>query len=759
MCYISCTFIQINKMWLSYPKLKFLILGIVVIVSLVKITTLKIDYNVKQYFPENDPDIKKYYEYVDDFGSDEQLLMIAIENEPDIFESEFLNTIKEFSDSCSVINGIKKTVSIVNLKDIIKTPLGLMPKKFMQFADTQNLTKEKHRILNDDKWKGWLFSEDGKTLVVFLETEKELSNKEKTFIIDKIKSQLKSFELHNTHLAGMIYSEVYFLEMIFYETAKSIITCALVVIIIIIILFKSFKKSLIIISTLFLGLILFYGLLGLLNQPLNLISALFPTLIVIVGVSDLIHFMTKYENEQHHFTDIKTPIIVTLKEISVTLFITSLTTIIGLLAFLTTGVKPIKEFAVLGAVGVLIAFLLAIFVLPLLIVKFQVKKTSVKKILTFWSLLMDKIYWFGKEKSIFISAGFIMVFIVSAIGISKLSLNSDLMGAVMNHSPLKKDFNYFEENLNGARVLEIAIIINDSNKITSLETLMEIEKLQNYLSSKDFIGPLISPVNSFKYINSIYHPNSDNNYQLPKTQKEADKYFKDIIAIPQIINGKLFLTDKNIARIYGKMNDIGAVKMREFINETSDWAENNIRKEIVSYQFTGSSLLMDNNNLLLVKSMTQSLLIAFAFVSLIMVLLFKSIRYVLISLIPNIFPLIFVGGILGFFFIEITGSMALIFTLGFVIAIDDTIHFLSKFRYELGKNNEPELALKNTLLTTGKAIIITSLILSVGYISIIFSESRESFFHGILISITLIVASITDLLLLPMLIRKFTKKY
>ena len=739
--------------------MKLLVLGALLVFSLVKITRLEIDYKLNQYFPENDSLISEYFEYAGDFGSDEELLIIAIEKEAGIFDIDFLNRVKNISDTVDKIQGVEKVSSLVNLFDLVYTPIGLMPKKLLRFSDEEKLSMDSQSLIQDEKWKGWLFSENEKALIVFVVVEKGLENQEKTFIVETIESILGKSGINDFHFSGTLYTSVYFLKMTFYETAKSIVSAAIVIVILIFLIFRSLKKTMIVLTTLFMGLILFYGFLGIVNQPLNLISALFPTLIVIVGVSDLIHFMTKFENQDFDHNNTKQALLTTIKEISVTLFITSLTTIIGLLAFLTTGIKPIQEFAILGAGGVLVTFLLAVFVFPLLLLKFNIRSSSRSDKSSLWPLLMEKIYIYGKEKSGLIIAAFLFLFIVSILGISKLSLNSKLIDSVMNHSSLKTDFDYFEENLGGGRALEIIIQINDPFRIESVETLQEIEKFQDYLASFEFTGPLVSPVNSFKYMNSVYYPDLKNNYLLPSTQKEADMYFSHLISLPQLINGKLFLTEKNTARIYGKMNDIGAVEMKNLIEETRNWTRKNIDSEILSLEFTGSALLLDTNNLNLVKSMIYSLLIALTLVSMIMVILFRSMRFILVSLIPNILPLIIVGGILGFFHIEITGSMALIFTLGFVIAVDDTIHFLSKYKYELNKKNKPEAALKNTILTTGRAIIITSLVLSTGYVSIIISESRESFFHGLLISMTLVIALFTDLFLLPILLRILIKRY
>jgi len=740
----------------SYPKLKLLVLGTLLVFSLVQITSLKIDYKLDQYFPENDSLINRYFEYAGDFGSDEELLLIAIENEVSIFEMDFLNQIKNISDTIDKIEGVEKVSSLVNLFELVKTPMGLLPKKALRFSDKEELLMDSQILVQDEKWKGWLFSDNKKALIVFVVVEKGLENQEKTFAVESIKRLLKQSGISDFHFSGTLYTSVYFLKMTFYETVKSIISAAIVIVIFIFLIFRSLNKTMVIMATLFTGLILFYGLLGTINQPLNLISALFPTLIVIVGVSDLIHFMTRVENQDIYHKNTRQALLNTLKEISTTLFITSLTTIIGLLAFLITGIKSIQEFAILGVIGVLVTFLLAIFVFPLLLLKFNKSSASYPVRSSHWPSLMERIYNYGKEKPGILVTVFIFLMMVSIIGISRLSLNSKLMDPVMNHSSLKKDFTYFEENLGGGRALEIIIQINDPFRIASVETLREMEKLQDYLASFKITGPLVSPVNSFKYINSVYYPQLRNNYLLPSTQKDADVYFSHLLALPQFINGKLFLTEKNTARLFGRMQDIGAVEMRNFIKETLEWAGENLDAEILSMEFTGSALLFDTNNLNLVNSMIYSLLIALTLVSLIMVFLFRSMRFILVSLLPNLLPLMIVGGILGFFQIEITGSMALIFTLGFVIAVDDTIHFLSKYKYELDQNNKPEAALKNTIMTTGKAIIVTSLVLSAGYTSIIISESRESFFHGLLIGMTLIVALFTDLFLLPILIRSLT---
>ena len=179
--------------------------------------------------------------------------------------------------------------------------------------------------------------------------------------------------------------------------------------------------------------------------------------------------------------------------------------------------------------------------------------------------------------------------------------------------------------------------------------------------------------------------------------------------------------------------------------------------DIIDCRITGTAFLIDKNMSYLSESMVKGLALSILIVALIIGIIYRSVSIMIISLVPNVFPLIVMGGIMGFLGIELKTSTAIIFTIGFGIAVDDTIHFLGKFKYELLKGKGKLYALKRTYLTTGKAMILTTLILCAGFVLLVMSSFMGTFYLGFLLSITLFVALIADLTLLPVLLLLFYK--
>ena len=206
------------------------------------------------------------------------------------------------------------------------------------------------------------------------------------------------------------------------------------------------------------------------------------------------------------------------------------------------------------------------------------------------------------------------------------------------------------------------------------------------------------------------------------------------------------------------MMDLGSDEIRLANDSIRSWISNNLQTDLATYSITGTAIIIDKNNEYLRESMFKGLGLAFLVVSVLMVFLFKNVKMMLISLIPNIIPLLVAGAIMGFTGIELKASTSIIFTIAFGIAVDDTIHFLSKLKLVLNRGKSLEEAIQRTFKETGKAIVITSVILFFGFLILIFSDFTGTFYIGILVSVTLLSAVITDLYLLPVSLRLLLRK-
>ena len=293
----------------------------------------------------------------------------------------------------------------------------------------------------------------------------------------------------------------------------------------------------------------------------------------------------------------------------------------------------------------------------------------------------------------------------------------------------------------------------NQDNIFEKSVLKEIEKVEKYLTSEFGVDAILSPLQIAKSINKANNGGINENYRLPSTESEWRNLQRNLRRFSSQMENIPLIADSNrVARISGRMGDIGSELALEKVNALEKFLAENTDPTIASFKITGTSYLIDINNDLIAKSTLQGLAIALIAIAFITGLLFRSWRMTFLAIIPNILPILMIAGLMGFLGINLKLSTAIIFTIAFGIVVDDSIHFLSKLNLEL-KNGHPFfLALRRTYLSGGKAITLTTLILAGGFFALMFSSFSGVHYIGLLIFITLLVALILDLTLLPALI-------
>jgi uncharacterized protein len=346
--------------------------------------------------------------------------------------------------------------------------------------------------------------------------------------------------------------------------------------------------------------------------------------------------------------------------------------------------------------------------------------------------------------------------LVSLFGISLVRVDARMLEDMNDNDPMVHDFLFFEDRFSGVRPFELHLITAPGKSVFDLEVLQEIDQLEEYLLTTYGLNFITSPATIVKGVNRALNGGDQAYYQLPATEKGMARVQKQL----QQIRKKEFMAaivseDRQQGRLSGKMGDIGSAAAKVLNTDLLAFVDQEINPDLLTTRLTGSALLLDKNNDFLTRNMLQGLLIAFVAVALIVGFIYRSFAMVLISLIPNIIPLLMIGALLGFTGVTMKISTSLIFTIAFGIAVDDTIHFISKLKLELATGKTLLYALKNTMISTGKAIILTTCILMAGFMTMIASTFNSTFYIGLLISLTLLLAVIADLLLLPVLILKF----
>ena len=499
---------------------------------------------------------------------------------------------------------------------------------------------------------------------------------------------------------------------------------------------------------------LFIGYMRLTGRPFDAMVGLYPILMIIVGTSDVVHIMNRYIAEQSSGKSRNESIYITIREIGLATLYTSLTTAIGFASLMTSRIAPIRSFGLNASVGVMIAYVTVILLTTVLLSYFDGSQLSAfKKGDLFWEKWMRKINNFTLLKPRRIALFMIPVLLVCGFGISLISTNYTLESNLPMRSKITKDYKFFEQNFAGFRPIEVAVISQDTLSVHDYEVMREIEKVESRLRAIEAANAVMSPAAVYRSVGQMMGGNAPENYRFPESREQYE-FYKGIVSQLPVDGGQALVSDDNKrARITSRFDDIGADTIKQITDRFEDWIQMNTDSNAVKFRITGTAMIFDKNVVYVRESLIKGLGFAVIIVSLLMVFLFRDLRIIIISLIPNIMPLIIAAALIGFVGIELEAGITIIFAMVFGIAVDDTIHFLSKYRITRRKGISRDEAIERTFLDTGKAICFTSIILFFGFLVMLFSVHPPSLSIGLMISLTLVSAVICDLFLIPVLIR------
>jgi hypothetical protein len=341
---------------------------------------------------------------------------------------------------------------------------------------------------------------------------------------------------------------------------------------------------------------------------------------------------------------------------------------------------------------------------------------------------------------------------------SKVSTNYRIEENLPRGEKVTEDFLYFDEYFGGFRPFEVAVISKNGDA-GSWQVVKDVNALEDYLYELGSVQGPQSMATVYKSINQAYNGNQSSFYAFPEDSLTFDKYRGWIDRYeglsPQILVNKS--GDKT--RISANLKDIGADSIQNILDKVDRFVATRLDTTVASYRQTGTGIMVDKNAEYVRQDLITGLGLAIGIVSILMGLLYRNIGMLLIALVPNLLPLLLSAAALGFLGIELEAGIAITFAVVFGIAVDDTIHFLSKFRLVYGRSKDLEFSLRQTFLETGKALCLTTVVLFFGFLVMLFSIHPPSQTVGVLISITLITALLGDLFILPLLIRGLFKRF
>lgn len=748
-----------------FKKIAWIVLSIFILITAglgYHLKDIRFDYNFENFFPSHDEETTFFNEYRDEYQSDNDFLLVSIENEEGIFNKDFLKKVDEYTLQISDVKHIDQVRSITSEKEQFIFPGGSTSSKPYIDLDDFDPKRDSARIYKNEELINTFVSKNGKALCIFIKHEDYLSKKKSDQVVKDIKEISEKLKIKNIRIAGRAVGQAYYINKMIFELTLFFSLSIFLIILFLYIAFKSLWGILVPQVVIVASLVWTVGGMGLFDEPINIILTVLPSIMFVVCMSDVIHLVSKYLDALRVEKDVFTAIKTAVKEVGLATFLTSITTSIGFFSLYFVRVQPIQMFGIILGFGVLIAFVLTFLTLPILFYIFPGPKyvRTEKPKDHFWKKYLERGFLFIIKKRTTILVTSIVVLIVSFFGMLQIETNNFMMDDLKESEQMKQDFNFFDANFGGIRPFELAVRIKEKDKkVWDKEIIQKLDSVETYLENEFGVTVKSSLVKIMKTLNRSAHAGNADDYEIP-TSNSKIRTFKRIIKIAD--QGKFAATiidsTEQKTRISGTIPDIGNIAARKKTEKFYDYLEKNHLDDQIEFKITGTGYLLDKNMRYLAVSLVKGLGISIILVALIIGFVYRSGRILIISIITNVLPLLFIAGYMGFTGVELKTSTSIIFTIAFGIAVDDTIHFLGKFKYELMKGKGKLYALKRSYLTTGKAMILTTLILSSGFLLLVFSSFLGTFYMGLLLCITFIVALVADLTLLPVLLLLFYKE-
>lgn len=752
----------IRKYNIFLSKVIILLTIILTTITVFFLKDSKFDYGFEHFFPSKDKELAFYKAFTKKFETDNDFLLIGLKSNQGVFDSVFLQKVQHITDTLTKTSHIEYVISPITEKRVIIGPLGPINIPYFHTNNPKEYKKDSIRIYNSGYMIGSLISEDGKSISLFVKTGESMPKSTNDSLLLRIEKIVSAAHFDENHIAGKIKGQYYFIDRMKKEMVLFIVMSLLLLIVFLYFAFQSVRGILLPLSVVIISALWIQATMVLFNKPITLMVTLMPTILFVVGISAVVHLFEKLIEEFQKGKIKQKALINTYKIVGKATILTCLTTATGFLSLTTSHIQPTIDFGIFTAVGVGFILVLIFTLVPAVIItdkKFNLIPPQRKRGL--WQKLLTRLFpKILKNRTVILAlSGFVCILAVG--GILSLKVNNSFLEDYSENDERIQDYRFFENDFSGFRSFEMEVWIKDSlnRNLLSLPCLNELSKIETYLYTDYGCGFLTSPLTFVKTANRSLHGGNDQWYCLPKNEIELKKISSTLIRFISTKKGRKYITRNKIhGRISGKINDLGGYQFKILDAALDSFIETNIDTSILGYKVTGMGTMIDRNNEYISWNMIRGLLLAFGIVALLMAILYRNIGMLIIALIPNILPLIIIAGLMGYCGIDLKISTSIIFTIAFGIAVDDTIHFLTRFKVELSHGRSVLYALKRTFLSTGKAMIVTTCILCSGFICLLFSEITSTYYIGVLVGITLFIALICDLFLLPVLLLVLYRK-
>ena len=741
---------------------------------------VELSYEFTRAIPTDNPKYMAYQAFRQKFGEDGNLMVIGVQTDR-FFDQAFFNDYRALVSRIKQIDSVEDVLSVgesaLLLKDSAAEKLNaksVFPSGKLSQSSLDSAVAVFHAL---PFYRGLLYNPETKAYLMGIRINKQvLNSKYRNVVVGEIVKVADAFEakhtvvfsysglpLIRTHLATKIAAEMrWFL-------AGSILLSA----IILLIFFRSTSTMLLSLSVVIIGVVWSLGTIHLLGYKITLLNALIPPLIVVIGIPNCIYFLNKYHTAYHDTVDKRSALITMISRMGIVTLFCNIAAAIGFAVFALTKSAILKEFGVVAGLNIMALFFISIILIPVVLSLLPPPKPKHTKYLeNKWLLgLLDKIEIWSLHHQRLIYTVTLLVIALSVAGIFRLKSVGFIVDDLPKTDKIYTDLKFFEKHFKGVMPLEIVIDTKKKNGLRKnmLQTFEKMDALSQFISMQPEMARPLSVVEGIKFARQAYYDGDSSSYGLPNSfdiaflaqylsAKETGTAGKQQNQLAKVVQSFMD-SDKQQARISVNMADVGSKRLPELIDTLTQKSRELFDTTQYRVEFTGTTVTFLEGSAFIINGLKESIVWAFVLIAICMLYLFRSFKILLCSLIPNIIPLVITAGVMGWAGVALKPSTVLVFSVALGIAIDITIRFLVNYKQELQKGaaTEDEVVIA-TIHSTGISIIYTSLVLIAGFVIFCFSGFGGTQALGWLTSLTLVIATVTNLVFLPALLLVFVKK-
>lgn len=769
--------------------LRFRILLLVVLIAVTGLmgfyaSKVKLSYEFSKAIPTDNPKYQDYLEFRNTFGDDAGMLVIGVQTDK-LFEEKTFNLYRELQQHIRHQAFVEDVLAVPGAVALIKDSVEekLNAQRIFDSTSINQSRLDSSRALFESLpfYKSLLYNPATHAYLMAVRVNKDVMNSPaRSKVIAGINQAAESFQRQTgieVHVSGLPLIRTMVADRIQKEMRVFLISSMVLSVLILLLFFRSLSTTFLSMAVVAIGVVWTLALIYLFGYKITLLTALIPSLVVVIGIPNCIYFINKYHTaylslgeEANTNTRRHKALVNMVSKMGVVTLFCNLTAAIGFAVFALTKSAILNEFGAVAGVAIMLIFVISFVLLPSVLSFLPVPKPKELKYLSNRTItrLLDRIeIWTVHHKGSVLAATAI-VLIFSIIGVMKLKSVGFIVDDLPKKDKIYTDLKFFEKNFKGVMPLEIVIDTKKKNGLTGMRALTVYEKVDSlsaFIEGLPETNRPLSVAEGLKFAKQAFYENDSTQYLMPNSFDGA--FVADYLRPAK--GGKAnnlskmmtaFIdSNRQRTRLSVSMADVGTVHLPEVIDTIRKQADKIFDSSQYHVTYTGTSVTFLEGSRFIINGLKESILWAFGLIALCMLYLFRSFRILVCSLIPNLVPLVVTAGIMGWAGVPLKPSTVLVFSVALGIAIDITIRFLVNYRQELPAfGGDVEKTVRNTVQETGLSIIYTALVLTAGFIIFCASSFGGTFALGWLTSVTLVAATLTNLTLLPVLLLITSRK-